>query len=100
MEYNYGPYAEVGLSLKDDVAEEVHHWSSADEGGWDGESVEIVARLNDGRWVYIEGSCDYTGWDCQAGAEGWFASSEAELLNDIPLGARQRFGYEPTPDGV
>ena len=95
--YEYGPYGEAGLS-KDDVAEEIHYWSSADEFGWDGESVQIVSRLKDGRWVYIEGACDYTGWDCQAGAEAWYASSEAELLNEMPLEARIRFGYAPAPD--
>src|SRR6478735_12405859 len=77
-ESNYGPYAEVGLSEKNDVKNQVHYWSSADEQGWDGEAVEIVAELNDGRWVFIEGSCDYTGWDCQAGADAYYASSEAE----------------------
>ena len=30
---------------------------------WDGWSGKGVFRLNDGRYLYAEGSCDYTGWD-------------------------------------
>lgn len=37
----------------------------------DGEGDErpwlMLGRLKDGRWFYLEASCDYTGWDCQAG---------------------------------
>src|SRR6478735_8794661 len=33
-----------------------------DESEWLG-----VFRLNDGRFLLASGSCDYTGWDCQAG---------------------------------
>lgn len=27
-----------------------------------------ILKLKDGRHVYMTGSCDYTGWDCQSGA--------------------------------
>lgn len=27
-----------------------------------------VLELNDGRFVYLQGGCDYTGWDCQSWA--------------------------------
>ena len=96
-EYEYGPYYLAGIR-KADIEEEIHYWSSAEEGGWDGESIEAVVRLKDGRWAYVEGSCDYTGWDCQAGADAYYASSEAELLDQIPLETRVRFGYA-TRDG-
>lgn len=33
-----------------------------DESSWVG-----VFRLNDGRFLVAQGSCDYTGWDCRAG---------------------------------
>ena len=91
----YGPFSEAGI-LEKDIDEVLHFWSSEDDDGWDGESVMIVARLTDGRWVYIEGSCDYTGWDCQAGAEAFYASSEAELVKDeLTVEARNAFGYPP-----
>lgn len=33
------------------------------DGEHDGPAWMGVFRLNDGRFVYAEGSCDYTGWD-------------------------------------
>ena len=33
----------------------------------DGAAWIGVFKLRDGRYVVAEGSCDYTGWDCQAG---------------------------------
>ena len=29
----------------------------------DGPSWIGVFKLDDGRWAFLEGSCDYTGWD-------------------------------------
>lgn len=34
------------------------HDGTPDEEAWQG-----VFELNDGRFLYAEGSCDYTGWD-------------------------------------
>jgi hypothetical protein len=33
------------------------------EGENDGESWQIVGKLKDGRWFFLEAGCDYTGWD-------------------------------------
>lgn len=46
-----------------DVAEAVATINGEnDESSWVG-----IFLLKDGRWLVAEGSCDYTGWDCQAG---------------------------------
>jgi hypothetical protein len=46
-----------------DVAEII----AAVNGENDGEEWIGVFRLTDGRYLVASGSCDYTGWDCQAG---------------------------------
>ena len=49
------------------------------EGENDGPSWVVYGRLKDGRYFVAEGSCDYTGWDCQAGNCGMVASSRDAL---------------------
>lgn len=46
----------------------------------DGDSWICVVRLNDGRLACLEGSCDYTGWDCRAGNTITVASSMESLI--------------------
>lgn len=50
------------------------------EGENDGASWIVYGKLKDGRWFVAAGSCDYTGWDCQAGNHGYAASSEDEIV--------------------
>lgn len=47
----------------------------------DGDSWIVVCRLSDGRFCCAEGSCDYTGWDCQAGNTITVASSLGALID-------------------
>lgn len=35
----------------------------------EGQPWEWLVDLNDYRRFYVIGSCDYTGWDCQSGAD-------------------------------
>lgn len=89
-----GPFVEAGLR-KEEVASIVHYWSSEDRE----EEVMAVFTTVDGRWGFFEAWCDYTGWDCQAGASDLvYASSEAELVPEMTADARRVFGYEATPD--
>lgn len=61
----------------------------------DGPPWIIWGRLKDGRWFIARGSCDYTGWDCQASNDGDVATSEEELINfGMELDERRRFGLE------
>lgn len=43
--------------------EDVTHILGSHCGENDGEPWRIVVKLNDGRYAYLEASCDYTGWD-------------------------------------
>lgn len=46
----------------------------------DGDNWICIVRLNDGRFACCEASCDYTGWDCQAGNTITVASSLESLI--------------------
>lgn len=48
------------------------------EGERDEEDWRWVLQLKDGRYVFLQGGCDYTGWDCQSWADHEFAGSPAE----------------------
>lgn len=50
-----------------------------DEGYNDGESWVCVVRLKNGEYGFVDAWCDYTGWDCQSGGDGWFDSSLENL---------------------
>lgn len=71
LEYN--PQDGYGV---DDIAEVLAVW----EGQNDGDSWRWILRLNDDRFVFLQGSCDYTGWDCQSWAASVFAAGAIEVL--------------------
>jgi len=50
------------LPLIDVIVAEV--CGANDECGW-----YWILKLKDGTFAWAEGSCDYTGWDCQSGAQ-------------------------------
>jgi hypothetical protein len=54
---------------REDIAEVLAVW----QGENDGDDWRWILRLNDGRFVYLKGGCDYTGWDCRSYAESRFA---------------------------
>ena len=56
-------YNDVGLS-KSDIREILAVW----EGENDGDDWRWIVRLADDQFAFIQGWCDYTGWDCQSGA--------------------------------
>jgi hypothetical protein len=62
--------------LRKDIAEVL----ASVNGENDGDSWVCIVRLNDGRFACVEGSCDYTGWDCQAGNTITVASSFSGLM--------------------
>lgn len=84
-----------------------------------------VVLLRDGRFVYLQGGCDYTGWDCQSSADCEFYDSgeqaakgsvgrsqentpetQASLLSQIESGKQEtwreskdkEFGLRPNKD--
>lgn len=62
----------------EDIAEIKAVW----EGENDGDNWHWFLVLNDGRNVFLEGGCDYTGWDCQSWASHQFVDS-VETLDQI-----------------
>lgn len=45
------------------------------EGENDGDDWRWVLQLLDGRYVFIQGGCSYTGWDCQSWAISEFTDT-------------------------
>jgi len=49
-----------------------------------------VIQMKSGRFVYLEASCDYTGWDCQSGIDNVDEDVSLDaLLERIPDGWRR-----------
>lgn len=46
----------------------------------DKDSWRWILQLSDGRYVFLLGGCDYTGWDCQSWAESHFAPTPEKAL--------------------
>lgn len=72
LEYN----PQDGFTVED-IAEVLAVW----EGENDGDDWRWILRLQDHRFVFLRGGCDYTGWDCQSYAVSFFAASAVECLN-------------------
>src|SRR5258708_2501626 len=63
-----------------------------DDGENDGKSWIAVFRLKDGRFAFLEASCDYTGWGCQEGGHSFTAPSyERLLMFGLGKNDRERF---------
>ena len=45
------------------------------EGENDDKDWRWVLELNSGKFVFLQGGCDYTGWDCQSSADHAFADT-------------------------
>ncbi len=53
--------------------------------GWSEDGVTewaggFLFKLKDGRYAYVSGWCDYTGWGCQDGAEAVFFDALPQLV--------------------
>ena len=69
-----------------DIAETLY----ADEAAW-----LAVVKMVDGRYAFIEASCDYTGWDCQASGSISYAVSVEELCRfSMDDHQRRRLGLD------
>lgn len=81
----------------DDVAEILHK----EEGDNDGPDWIIVVKLKDGRFAYLEGGCDCTGWDCQSSCSAQVAATYEEIVRfGCSESARTRFNIEIDGEGV
>lgn len=70
---------------REDVAEIL----AIDDGCNDEESWVGLFRLKDGRYAFLSASCDFTGWDCQAGGHA-FVGGDLESMVRYGLGAEDR----------
>lgn len=78
-----------------DIAEVLAVW----EGQNDGDDWRWVLKLNDGRFFFLQGGCDYTGWDCQSWAMSQAAESAEAAANlatgeDLKLVEGQKTPYD------
>lgn len=53
-------------------------WAEDGATDWSG---GFLLRLKDGRYAYVWGWCDYTGWGCQDGAYVRYYDSEPRLVS-------------------
>lgn len=65
----------------DDIERVLAVW----EGENDSDDWRWVLLLKDGRYAFLQGGCDYTGWDCRSWATHEFADS-AEAAAELALG--------------
>ena len=50
----------------------------------EGANWHWLVLLSSGRFAYITGGCDYTGWDCKSNCEAFEADSLREVLRLVP----------------
>lgn len=90
-EYSYGPehndaWIFVALDGTNTVSEDavkredVSRILWIQEGENDGPDWQVLAELKDGRSIFAEGGCDYTGWDCQSSVRRFVSNSSEALL--------------------
>jgi hypothetical protein len=65
----------------------------------DGDDWRWVMLLKDGRYVFLMGGCDYTGWDCQSWATSAFADTPEDAARHA-LGDIKLTGTSPTDAGM
>jgi len=53
-------------------------------GGADGDAWHYIVELKNGKFGYITGWCDYTGWGCQEGGDGFLCDTLAEAIEKAP----------------
>lgn len=67
-------------------------WSEAGASDWAG---GFLLKLHDGRYAYVTGWCDYTGWGCQDGAWVGFFDREPSVAEMAEAAAEHNFCMAP-----
>lgn len=60
------------------IAQAVEH--TPDDGSYCDSDFWMVARLQDGRFLFVTAGCDTTGWGCRDGGRSYCASSLERLV--------------------
>lgn len=63
---------------------DIHTVLAAVFGENDGADWHWIVQLCDGRFGYIRGGCDYTGWDCKSDGENAAFDTLEEAINAVP----------------
>lgn len=94
-------YHHPDIRIEDVAAVDAYHLTT-EEGVWSPgkqlgrePGVAALLHLKDGSWLGLEGWADYTGWDCQSGADFWRADSRDECIALMSAEARRTLGFEP-----
>lgn len=62
---------------REDIKHVAASWGDGPGGSdWTG---GFLMEMKDGRWLYLTGWCDYTGWGCQDGIAEHFFTDRPEL---------------------
>jgi len=82
LEYNQnGGYKNTGSLVVEDIKGEIAVvYGENDEYYW-----HWIVALKDGRFAYITGECDYTGWDCSSTAGWHIANTLEEIILLTPI---------------
>lgn len=75
----------------EDVAEVLAHNISF--GDYAETEVWLLGKLKDGRFIYLNSSCDTTGWDCQAGGHA-YVSADFEKVSTFGMTIEERLELE------
>jgi hypothetical protein len=65
----------------DDVVEVIAEDTVSTE-GYGQEDIVGLFRLKDGRFLYVSGGCDTTGWDCRSSAKGEVRATLADIVRE------------------
>ena len=82
-------YAPPGVT-RADVVEVV----GRDDGENDGAEWIGLFLLRDGRYLYIEAGCDYTGWGCQEGGRSELFATRLAAIQSLGDTERYRMGLK------
>lgn len=74
------------LGLANVPKKEVENVLAAVYGENDGADWHYILQMKGGDYAYISGGCDYTGWDCQAGATLNKRGTLEEVIESVPEG--------------
>lgn len=97
------PFDQVKSIFRERVdygSEGVQGWEMGQEVGTEMTMV-VLGELQDGRWFGLEAWNDYTGWDCQDGADIYIGESRIDVvLNGLTQEGRSALGIEVTPTAL
>jgi hypothetical protein len=88
-------YPEDIPATLEDIAEVIADDCTGGDDGYAEEEIVGIFRLKDGRFLYVSGGCDTTGWDCQSSASGEIRNTLGDIVRECCTDdERKRLGIE------